>query len=122
MHPGRRWIAALALVVSLQRPAAADPAADSVHATASPEVLRACTRFGSQTRIRVRGDFGVFDGHAKRVGLDGLGGLERRRGGDRDKARAAMVEGGLFCAGLGASIGGLLGTAIPAWHQVYPRR
>jgi len=92
----------------------------------SPRVLRACARIGRDDLIRVRGDFGEFQGFAAVVGPEGMEGLRVRS--DRGRPSIPPVPAGRVTWDRidkvdkrghgwrqGAIVGGLLLGALGGW-------
>jgi hypothetical protein len=93
----------------------------------SPDVLRACSRIGRDDLIRVRGDFGEFQGFANVVGPQGMDGLRTRRANaagsvptglvpwDRirrvDKRGRSLRNGALVGGALFGILGGMVAAA-----------
>jgi hypothetical protein len=111
----------------------ARPAAVTTRAPASAGVLRACSRIGRNNLIRMRGDFGEFQGFAAVVGPQGMEGLrtELKRNGraagsapaglvtwdriDRVEVRGGSARKGAVAGGLIlGTLGGLVGAAAVA--------
>lgn len=97
--------------------AVADSAARAESISRSPRVLRACAKIDRRDLIRVRGDFGLFQGFAAVAGPQGLDGLRpdpRQRHattavpeGLVSWDRIALVDKRGSSAGRGAVMGGL---------------